>query len=291
MVNRQMPLSTAAVASLVLLVAALAVALPAPRVDAASPPTLSILSPANNSVVGNGSPLLISFIVFNFNFTQPGTNGQTNAPNEGHLHVIVDGNYTEIIVQVQTITLSLPDGAHLIRLQLVNNDHSALSPDVSRWLAVKMTHGPAGGAPSIVILSPKTGTTVGADVDVSFAVFNFAMVQPYGQKNAPNEGHVHVLIDGAYNQLVASVETVHVTGLGGGSHTIALQLVNNDHTPISPAVSASITVTVTVSSTTGTVSAAGLTTGELAAIGLGALNFILLIVVLAMLRGRKKETA
>src|SRR5207245_1902704 len=118
-------------------------------------------------------------------FTPPVTKRQTNAPNEGHLHVIVDGNYTELIVQVQTITLSLPDGAHLIRLQLVNNDHSALSPDVSRWLAVKMTHGPAGGAPSIVILSPKTGTTVGADVDVSFAVFNFAMVQPYGQTNEP----------------------------------------------------------------------------------------------------------
>jgi len=151
-----------------------------------------------------------------------------------------------------------------------------------------MTHGPAGGAPSITILSPKTGTTVGPDVDVSFAVFNFAMVQPYGQKDAPNEGHVHVLIDGAYSQLVANVETVRVTGLSGGSHTIALQLVNNDHTPISPVVSASITVT--VSSSTGTVSAAGLTTGELGAVGLGALNFILLIVVLAMLRGRKKET-
>ena len=183
MVNRQMPLSAAAVASLVLFVAAFVVALPAPRVDAASPPMLIILSPANNSAVGNGSPLLISFIVFNFNFTQPGTNGQTNAPNEGH---------------------------------------------------------------------------------------------------------VHVLIDGAYSQLVANVETVRVTGLSGGSHTIALQLVNNDHTPISPVVSASITVT--ASSSTGTVSAAGLTTGELGAVGLGALNFILLIVVLAMLRGRKKET-
>ena len=114
------------------------------------------------------------------------------------------------------------------------------------------------------------------------------MVQPYGQKDAPNEGHVHVLIDGAYSQLVANVETVRVTGLSGGSHTIALQLVNNDHTPISPVVSASITVT--ASSSTGTVSAAGLTTGELGAVGLGALNFILLIVVLAMLRGRKKET-
>ena len=104
---------------------------------------------------------------------------------QGDNHIALAGGISEAVraVQVQTITLSLPDGAHLIRLQLVNNDHSALSPDVSRWLAVKMTHGPAGGAPSIVILSPKTGTTVGADVDVSFAVFNFAMVQPYGQKN------------------------------------------------------------------------------------------------------------
>src|SRR5690348_4773745 len=230
-----MPFSTAVVASLVLLVALFVVALPAPRVEAASPPTLIILKPANNTVVGNGTPLLISFIVFNFNFTEPGTNGQTNAPNQGHLHVLVDGAYTELIVQVQTITLSLPDGAHLIRLQLVNNDHSPLSPDVSAWLAVQITHGPAVGAPSIVLLSPKTGATVGPDVDVSFAVFNFAMVQPYGQSNAPNEGHVHVLIDAAYNQLVASVETAHVTGLSAGSHTITLQLVNNDHTPISPA--------------------------------------------------------
>jgi Family of unknown function (DUF6130) len=290
MIERHLPFSTAAVVTVLLLFAAFAIALPAPRAAAAAPlPMLIILKPGNNSVVGNGSPVLISFIVFNFNFTQPGTSGQTNVPNEGHLHVIVDGNYTELIVQVQTITLSLPDGAHLIRLQLVNNDHTPLSPDVSAWLAVKTTHGPAGGTPSVVILSPKSGTTVGPDFDVSFAVFNFAMVQPYGQNDAPNEGHIHVLVDGAYNQLVASVETVHLSGLSGGSHTITLQLVNNDHSPISPAVSAATTVT--VSALGGTVAAAGLTTGELAAIGLGALNFILLIVILAMMRGRKKETA
>ncbi len=289
MVERQSRLITAVLVSLVLIVSLFAMALSVTTVSAAAPlPTLVILKPLNNSIVGNGSPLLISFIVFNFNFTQPGQNGQPNAPNQGHMHVIVDGAYTELIAQVQTITLSLPDGAHLIRLQLVNNDHTPLTPDVSAWLGVQITHGPAGGAPSVVILSPKNAASVGPDVDVSFAVFNFALVQPYGQKDAPNEGHIHVLLDGAYDQLVASVETVHLSGLSAGSHTITLQLVNNDHTPISPAVSAAITVT--VSSSTVTVSSSAFTTGELAAIGLGALNLILLIVVLAMMRGRKKET-
>jgi Domain of unknown function (DUF4399)/Family of unknown function (DUF6130) len=288
MVERRSRLIVVVFVSLALIASLFVMGLPLTTVSAASPPTLIILSPSNNSIVGNGSALLISFIVFNFNFTQPGQNGQTNVPNQGHMHVIVDGNYTELIVQVQTITLSLPDGAHLIRLQLVNNNHSPLTPDVSAWLGVKITHGPAGGTPSVVILSPKNGAGVGPNVDVSFAVFNFAMVQPYGQQDAPNEGHIHVLVDAAYNQLVASVETVHISGLAAGSHTITLQLVNNDHTPITPAVSAAITVTASSSSVT--VSSAAFTTGELAAIGLGALNLILLIAVLAMMRGRKKET-
>jgi hypothetical protein len=51
---------------------------------------------------------------------QPGQNAQTNVPNQGHMYVIVDGYYTGLINQVETITLWLPDGSHLDRLQLAS---------------------------------------------------------------------------------------------------------------------------------------------------------------------------
>ena len=46
---------------------------PASNARGAPPPTLSIVSPANNAVIGNGSAVAVVFAVTNFNLTDPGT--------------------------------------------------------------------------------------------------------------------------------------------------------------------------------------------------------------------------
>src|SRR5205807_10269070 len=63
----------------------------APNARAAPGPTLSIVSPANNAIVGNGSPVAIVFAVTNFNLTEPDAGPST--PDSGHAAGLVDGGF------------------------------------------------------------------------------------------------------------------------------------------------------------------------------------------------------
>src|SRR5207247_9983016 len=64
-----------------------------PNARAAPGPTLSIVSPANNAIVGNGSPVAIVFAVTNFNLTEPDAGPST--PDSGHAAVFVDGGFAQ----------------------------------------------------------------------------------------------------------------------------------------------------------------------------------------------------
>src|SRR5207245_9606676 len=85
----------------------------APNVRAAPAPTLSIVSPSSNAVIGNGSPVVIVFAVTNFNLTDPG-NG-TSSPGSGHVDVFVDGGWTAK-ASANPLVLALPSGPHAHRL-------------------------------------------------------------------------------------------------------------------------------------------------------------------------------
>src|SRR2546425_8476843 len=116
----------------------------APNVRAAPAPTLSIVSPSPNEVIGNGGPVVVVFAVTNFNLTDPGSG--TSSPDSGHVDVFVDGGWTAKAT-VNTIVLGIPSGPHTIRMRLVTDNGSALNPDVTASVAVMVTQGPAGGTP------------------------------------------------------------------------------------------------------------------------------------------------
>src|SRR5436309_14161753 len=63
----------------------------APNVRAAPGPTLSIVCPANNAIVGNGSPVAIVFAVTNFNLSELDAGPST--PDSCHAVVLVDGGF------------------------------------------------------------------------------------------------------------------------------------------------------------------------------------------------------
>jgi hypothetical protein len=107
------------------------------------------------------------------------------------------------------------------------------------------------------ITQPVQGSAVNAgDVTVEVEVDNFNVVDKLGQAPEDGEGHVHFYID------IGEIPTVDdepaVTDEGTyhaqatqefvwedvepGTHTFAVQLVNNDHTPLSPPVIAQVTV-------------------------------------------------
>lgn len=216
-------------------------AIASPAVSAATP-TLSILSPANGQILGNGTPVIVSFAVSNFGLVQPGRVGQAVGPTEGHVDLYVDGAYAQILTRVEPIVLPLGSGPHTIRIRLVQSDGTPLSPDVNASVRVVMTQGPAEGTPTITIVSPRPGPTIAHDVYVAIEVTNFALVDPHGQPNAPNEGHVQLFLNGVFNQEPRAYDLGFIVDIPDGSNTVTARLVNNDNTPLSPNVSATVTI-------------------------------------------------
>ena len=208
---------------------------------AAAGPTLSILSPTNDQVIGNGTPVGVLFAVSNFSLVPPGRVGQTVNASEGHVDVYVDGAYARLLARIEPLSLSLGSGPHTIRLQLVRNDGSPLAPDVSASVRVVVTHGPASGTPTIAIVWPKPGAETGHDVYFALAVTNFSLVDASGQPNAPNEGHVQLFLNGAFSQEPRADDLGFIVDLPDGDNTVTARLVNNDNTALSPDVSASVT--------------------------------------------------
>ncbi len=226
-----------------LLVGVLLMASAAPPAAAAAP-TLVVTSPADNAVIGNGTPAVVTFRVTDFVLVQPGQVGQIVSPTEGHVDVYLDGVYARLITRVEPISLTLTSGPHVIRLQLVQSDGAALIPDVSAIVHVVATQGPASGTPSIQIVSPRPGEATGHDVYVFVAVSNFTLVEALGQPNAPNEGHIQLFRGGVFQQDLGPYGSGFLVDLPDGNSTITARLVNNDYSPLSPDVSAGVTIRV-----------------------------------------------
>ncbi len=111
-------------------------------------------------------------------------------------------------------------------------------------------------APAIQITSP-SGSVQAGDVTVSVQVSNFSIVNKLGQVNAAGEGHVHYFLDvdaattpdkpavTAAGTYAAAASTSYTwKNVAAGTHTFSAELINNDHTPLVPPITAKVTVTV-----------------------------------------------
>ena len=112
---------------------------------------------------------------------------------------------------------------------------------------------------SLTIVSPKDGATVdGGDVTVTIEVANFNVTDKSGQSNVAGEGHVHYFLDveaptapgvpavvdrGTWAYTATTTYTF--TRVVDGPHTISVELINNDHTPLVPPVVDKISFTIT----------------------------------------------
>lgn len=103
-------------------------------------------------------------------------------------------------------------------------------------------------APSLAILSPQAGQTVSSTtVEVQLRVTGFNLVNKLGQPAQEGEGHYHYWLDQKTGTGTPGyTSTFTLTNLTEGQHTLWVELRNNDHTPLSPPVEASVTFTVTV---------------------------------------------
>lgn len=114
----------------------------------------------------------------------------------------------------------------------------------------------AAPRPSITIVSPKAGATVhGRAIRVTVAVRSFNPRGPQFSRPVAGEGHVHFYLDVATlprtHMYPSPVRYRSVSGttyawvnVQPGRHTVAVQLVGNDHVPLRPPTTARLTVTV-----------------------------------------------
>ena len=137
---------------------------------------------------------------------------------------------------------------------------TASGPASSATGAASATAVASGEAPDLMITSPDHGATVsGGSVKVKVDVDNFEIVNKIGDKRKDGQGHIHYYLDVAQipttpgkeaivegeGRYVATSSTTHTwEDLTPGQHVLGAQLVNNNHRPLEPAVTAQITITV-----------------------------------------------
>jgi len=95
-------------------------------------------------------------------------------------------------------------------------------------------------APSFIIITPDEGEVLTTDaeygsVDIVLSTSNL-IIKPSGTTvNEAGEGHFAISVDGGDAVHVFS-KTYTLEGVESGTHTLRVELVNNDHTPYSPSV-------------------------------------------------------
>jgi|GEM_PF-551387 len=238
---------------------------------APSGPQVTITSPQNGASLPAGS-VTVTIQVSNFNIVDK--QGQAKTVGEGHVHYYMDVSplpsdpakpaipadanavWAHEAATSHTFT-NVPPGTHTFSVQLANNDHTPVTPLATASVTVTVT---GSVNPSVTITSPKDGATVAAgNVPVTIQVSNFNVVDRQGQPSVPGEGHVHYYLDvsplptnPSSPAIPASASAVwaHIaatsytfTNVSAGTHTISVQLVNNDHTPVTPLATQSVTVT------------------------------------------------
>ena len=93
--------------------------------------------------------------------------------------------------------------------------------------------------PSISVISPSEGDllyTPNVTVDVSVQNFNVA--------NGTGDGHIHYTVDGGSIVMKYDTNPINLTSLSAGSHSVYLELVDNSHNPIVPAVNTTVNFTI-----------------------------------------------
>ncbi len=241
-------------------------------------PTVQITSPANGASLPAGS-VAVKIQVQNFAIVDK--QGQANVPGEGHVHYYLDvspipsdpskpaipadakANWAHVASDSYTFTNVSP-GMHTVTVQLANNDHTPVTPLATATVMITVTGTP--GTPTVTITSPGAGATLtGGTIPVSISTTNFMIMDKQGQANVPGEGHVHYYLDVSpipsdpskpaipadanANWAHVASNTYTFTNVPPGTHTVTVQLANNDHTPVTPLATASVMVTVAGAST------------------------------------------
>lgn len=132
----------------------------------------------------------------------------------------------------------------LLKLNKLNTLKWELTVGLSLMLVTLMPAAAAG--PALTVTAPTDGVVIkGTDVTVTFQATDFNIVKSsvplsearkHPEANRPGEGHVHIRLDLQPVVVWERAEPYTLSNVAPGEHELMVELVENDHSSLSPQV-------------------------------------------------------
>lgn len=235
----------------------IAVALAGPQ------PAISIVAPQDGATVTG--PNIPFAVALNGLTVDCASAGKTPREGIGHWHVILDGGLVDMACGAGYLVSlrNVKPGPHTLMAVPALNNHMEIKEGAAK---VSFTYQPGqplpslvgfnAGTPRLAIKFPKNGATVsGETFPLIIDIENFRLsCELFGKPNLANSGHWHVHLDkmapgmaGMATMMAMGCSNtfeVSLRGIAPGAHTFIVILTDNLHAPITPMVTAQVTVTV-----------------------------------------------
>lgn len=206
-------------------------------------PTIELVSPEDGSTVDSRT-LQVTIALERFTLS-PTTfdpdNNEDPVPYFGHWHLFIDFEFLGDVFDETVTVTNVPPGEHSVIAQLVNQNHFPINGTPYAEAIITI---PAG-ANGISISAPPSGTVVSSSsTDILIEVEGFVLDSAgVGAPNEFDHGHYHVYVENDFVGEGTSPSfnvTTLVTSTQNVGNAVSVELVNNDHTPVLPAVTDTI---------------------------------------------------
>lgn len=234
-------------------------------------PSLTVVTPSNGDTVSS-TDIPVSVQVSNFTLSTPDV-GLPDKDGEGHIHVMLDGMNMGVLFNFYTTpTFTLPGegmkpGPHTLTFDLASNTHMDMEDTVTsvninyQPLTAKAAPqaNPSAGTPEVSVVWPPDGATVGPVFTLQVNKKNFTpSLELEGKPDLAGFGHYHVFVDmdmsgmgmeGGMMSMAGMIGmpgndniAVDLSAWSNGQHTITVEPVQDDHTPIQGAMPGMVTI-------------------------------------------------
>jgi plastocyanin len=239
--------------------------------QAQAKPSLKVISPTEGALITT-TDIPAQVEVSNFKLSASDV-GLPDVDGEGHIHVMIDGMNMGVLFNfftTPTFTLlgdAIPPGKHTLIFDLAGNTHMDMEDTVQHvtidYEPTSPRPAPAAipnpGSPIVRITSPADGATVDPKFTLQVDKSNFnPSLGLEGKPNLSGFGHYHVMVDMDVFPMMMMGGMMAMDGMvvmagsdsipldlsawPPGKHTITVEAVQNDHTPIEGAKEGMITI-------------------------------------------------